>query len=174
MAGRRTDAKEKEGGASLATTRSGDPSREYAQAKSGCATTRAKIRGAKYAQEKRWRPEGRRYDTKDGGHDIPAVARNLRYRAPTKREDGKVKSSLQNRRSEGQNMHRKRHGDVKSPLQMHAAWIGASLPHLFPASDIPSGRSSARMRTDPSTSVSPAMYFRRTSCSMTSRFARNT
>src|SRR5207249_2387716 len=83
-----------------------------------------------------------------GGHDIPAVARNLRYRAPTKREDGKVKSSLQNRRSEGQNMHRKRHGDVKSPLQMHAAWIGASLPHLFPASDIPSGRSSARMRTD--------------------------
>jgi len=31
MAGRRTDAKEKEGGASLATTRSGDPSREYAQ-----------------------------------------------------------------------------------------------------------------------------------------------
>src|SRR5205823_3616233 len=79
----RADQERKEGGASLAITRSKDPNREIRTAKSGCATTRAKIRGAKYAQEKRWRPEGRRYDTKDGGHDIPAAARNLRYRAPT-------------------------------------------------------------------------------------------
>ena len=125
---------------------------KYAQPRVAVPPRRAKIRGAKYAQKKRWRPEGRRYDKKDGGHDIPAAARNLRYRAPTKQEDG----------------------DVKSPLQMRAAWIGASRPHPFPVSDIPSGRSSARMRIDPSTSVSPAIYFRRTSCSMARRFVRNT
>src|SRR5258708_37171951 len=37
-----------------------------------------------------------------------------------------------------------------------------------------SGRSSERMRIDPSTSVSPALYFRRTSCSIAWRFALNT
>src|SRR5438477_2189352 len=104
---------------------------KYAQPRVAVPPRRAKIRGAKYAQKKRWRPEGRRYDKKDGGHDIPAAARNLRYRAPTKQEDGDVKSPLQNRRSEGQNTHRKRDGALKG------AATGSKSPHAKTAYGAP-------------------------------------
>src|SRR5439155_1663451 len=68
------------------------------------AAAKSKIRRAKYAQEKRWRPEGRRYG-------------------------------------------------FKIPTRQNRVW-GTHERGSH------SGRSSARMRIDPSTSVSPAMYFR--------------